>query len=63
MKTLPNPFCFIETDENPDRFEHHFDEKEFMAAIEPGPLFIENPSPEYLKAVDLIPLLAVLAGH
>lgn len=45
--------------------DHRFalDERAFMEAIEPPPAFLGNPSPEYLNATDLMPVLAVLAGH
>jgi len=45
--------------------DHRFvlDEAAFMAAIEPAPAFLANPRPEYLRAIDLIPMLAVLAGR
>lgn len=45
--------------------DHRFvlDERAFMEALEPPPAFLLNPSPEYLRANDLMPVLAVLAGH
>lgn len=35
----------------------------FIAAIEPAPAFLSDPSPEYLRAAELMPVLAVLARH
>ena len=40
---LPNPFI-----EPGDRFV--LDEASFMAAIEPAPMFLRDPSPTYLAA-------------
>lgn len=40
---LPNPFI-----PEPERFV--LDEDAFMAAIVPEPLFIRDPSPEYMAA-------------
>lgn len=39
------------------------DEEAFMAAIEPAPAFIENPSPDYLRAAEIQPVLRVLARY
>lgn len=39
------------------------DVEAFMADIEPLPAFLINPSPEYLRANEMIPMLAVLAGR
>lgn len=39
------------------------DEAAFMAAIEPAPLFIRDPSPEYMSARDLMPIVEVIAGR
>lgn len=39
------------------------DEEKFMADIEPMPSFLSAPSPEYLRAAEIIPVLAVLARH
>lgn len=45
----------------PSRFV--LDEVAFMNDIEPLPAFLHNPSPEYLRANEMMPMLAVLAGH
>lgn len=75
MTELPNPWIdstlapemAVETAAGPDadppdpaadRFV--FDECAFMADIVE---FLADPSPEYLSAEDMIPMLAVLAGH
>jgi hypothetical protein len=39
------------------------DEEKFMADIEPMPSFLSAPREEYLRAAEIIPLLAVLARH
>lgn len=39
------------------------DEDQFMADVCEMPAFLVNPSPEYLAAVDIMPVLRVLAGH
>lgn len=45
--------------------EHRFvlDVEAFMNDIEPLPAFLIDPSPEYLRANEMMPMLAVLAGH
>lgn len=45
--------------------DHRFvlDEPAFMAAIEPSPVFLSDPSPEYLSASDIGQVLEVLAAH
>jgi len=45
--------------------EHRFvlDEDAFMAEVCEMPAFLVNPSPEYLEACDILPVLAILAGH
>lgn len=40
-----------------------FDVDGFLNDIEPLPAFLLNPRPEYLRANEMIPMLAVLAGH
>ncbi|HEX7881938.1 MAG TPA: hypothetical protein VF499_04280 [Afipia sp.] len=35
----------------------------FMAAIEPAPKFLSDPSPEYLRAAEIVPVLKVLAAY
>jgi hypothetical protein len=61
MTTLPNPFVPEIPADEPSRFV--LDEGAFMDAIEQPPVFLADPRPEYLAATDLIPVLAVLAGH
>lgn len=39
-----------------------FDEAAFLADIEPLPAFLIDPSPKYLEAAEIIPVLQVLAG-
>lgn len=39
------------------------DEDQFMADVAEMPAFLVNPSPEYLAAVDILPVLRVLSGH
>jgi hypothetical protein len=55
MATLPNPFVL----DPGDRFV--LDEQAFMAAIEPPPAFLAAPRPEYLRAVEIMPIIQVLA--
>lgn len=58
--TTPLPLSpFITEPEN--RFV--LDEAAFMAAIEPPPSFIDNPSRDYMKATELRPIVEVLAGY
>lgn len=52
----PSPFV------DPDR-RFVLDEDQFMADVAEMPAFIVNPSPEYLSALDIEPVLRVLAGH
>lgn len=39
------------------------DEAAFMADLCEMPAFLANPSPEYLAALDILPVLRVIAGH
>lgn len=48
---------------DPDEHRFVLDEVAFMNDIEPLPAFLLKPSPEYLRANEMIPMLAVLAGH
>ena len=57
MNALPNPFIV-----DPER-RFVLDERSFMTAIEASPAFLLNPSREYLAAVELRPIVDVLAGH
>lgn len=59
MKTHLPPSPFITEPDN--RFV--LDEGLFMAEVAEMPAFLVNPSPEYLAAVDILPVLRVLAGH
>ncbi|WGR74319.1 MULTISPECIES: hypothetical protein [unclassified Bradyrhizobium] len=45
--------------------DHRFvlDEDRFMADLAEMPAFLVNPSPEYLAAIDILPVLRVIAGH
>lgn len=45
--------------------DHRFvlDEDQFMTEVAEMPAFLVNPSPEYLAAIDILPVLRVLAGH
>lgn len=45
--------------------EHRFvlDETAFLEAIEPAPAFLSAPSPAFLRAVELMPIVEILAGH
>jgi hypothetical protein len=78
MNELPNPFISAgptadeaaaslrfrrpgDDDVAANRFV--LDESAFMEALDTIPAFLRDPSPEYLSAVDMIPMLAVLAGH
>ena len=61
MWSLPNPFVPPVQADVPQRFV--LDEAKFMADLAEMPAFIAKPSQEYLKAVELIPVLAVLAGR
>ncbi len=45
----------------PTRFV--LDEARFLADLEPAPAFLSAPSPEYLQAADIMPILAALAGR
>lgn len=45
--------------------EHRFvlDEDKFMADVCEMPAFLVNPSPEYLEALDMAPVLRLLAEY
>lgn len=56
---LPNPFV-----DQSNRFV--LDQAAFLNAIMPGtdiPKFLADPSPEYLKAAEIEPILRVLAKY
>lgn len=55
MNALPNPFI-IES-------KFVLDEEAFLNDLEPLPAFLIDPSPKYLEASEIIPVLKVLAGH
>jgi len=62
MKALPNPFIPpVVYSPEPSRFV--LNEERFMADLAEMPAFLVKPSQEYLKAVELMPVLAALAGH
>lgn len=44
-------------------FVRGFDPDAFMDAIEPAPAFLNDPSPEYLTATQIMPLLDVLSDY
>lgn len=56
MADLPNPFVL-----EPD---HRFtlDEAAFLAAIEPAPAFLEAPRPEFLQAVEILPIVELIGS-
>lgn len=58
MTNLP-PSPFITEPDN--RFV--LDVEAFMEAIEPAPSFLSEPSPEYLRAAELMPVLKVLSAY
>jgi hypothetical protein len=59
MNNLPNPWI------DPALVDHRFvlDVDAFVAAIEQPPLFLSDPSPEYLRAAQIMPVLEVLAAY
>jgi hypothetical protein len=57
LDRLPNPFVYFPE----NRFV--LDEDVFAAAIEPSPAFLAAPRPEYLRAVELMPIVEVLMAH
>lgn len=79
MTELPNPFVTsalepamaAETAAAPDLTDPPvaaadrfiLDVERFVADIEEPPAFLHAPSPEYLRATDLYPVLEVLAGY
>lgn len=38
-------------------------EEQFLADVCEMPAFLVNPSPEYLAAIDILPVLRVIAGQ
>jgi hypothetical protein len=61
MTTLPNPFVPEIPADEPSRFV--LDEGAFMDAIEQPPVFLSEPSAEFMNAVQIMPIVDVLAGH
>lgn len=53
----PSPFVT-----EPDR-RFVLDVDAFMAEIEPAPKFLSDPSPDYLRATEIVPVLKVLAAY
>lgn len=55
MRELPNPWI-------PDRprFDEKFDADAFFSEIEPAPVFLRDPSPEFMTALDMEPIRKVL---
>ena len=53
----PSPFIL-----NPD---HRFvlDEAEFMAAIEEPPVFLSAPRREYLRAIEIMPIVETIGPY
>ncbi len=45
------------------RFDAYFDPDRFMADVCEMPAFLVNPSPEYLQAIDLMPIVEILGAH
>ena len=60
MHVLPNPFMF--NPESRPRFDQEALFEAITEAMEPAPAFLSDPSPEYLRAVDLKPIVEVLFG-
>lgn len=59
MNKLPNPWIVENTD-----FPRGFDVEAFMAVVELAPpKFLADPSPEYLTATEIVPVLATLAKY
>ncbi|WP_407146291.1 hypothetical protein [Bradyrhizobium sp. ORS 86] len=58
LLTTPLPLSPFVTD--PD---HRFvlDEEAFMAAVEPAPVFLSAPRPEFLRAAELMPIVEIIA--
>ena len=54
MTNLPNPFL-------PPSSQFVLDEDAFLAALgDPPPIFLADPSPDYLTATDLLPIVELL---
>lgn len=59
---MPTPMPLSPFITDPDnRFV--LDEEQFLIDTEPAPAFLSAPRPEYLRAAELVPVLAVLAGY
>jgi hypothetical protein len=59
MTTMPNPFEFT-----PEQSRFVLDEEAFMIALgDPPPVFLTDPSPEFLSATDLLPIVEILVAH
>lgn len=56
MNALANPWI---TDDGETRFV--LDERAFIDAIEAAPAFLESPTPEYLRASEIEPMLRIIA--
>lgn len=39
------------------------DVERFLTDIEPEPSFLRAPRPEYLRAVELMPIVEIIRGH
>jgi hypothetical protein len=61
MPDIPNPWVAAQDADEPSRFV--LDERAFMDAIEQPPVFLSEPSAEFMNAVQIMPIVDVLAGH
>jgi hypothetical protein len=57
MAALPNPFI-LEPDQ---RFSLDIDA--FIAAIDPPPVFLQAPRPEYLRAAEIMPIVELIGTY
>lgn len=48
---------------NPDAHRFVLDEAAFLAELDPSPAFLGDPSPQYLTAAALMPIVEMLASH
>lgn len=46
-----------------DNFPRGFDPERFIADIEPSPVFLSSPRPEFLEAAEFAPVLSILSSH
>jgi hypothetical protein len=60
---LPNPFMSITPEVSKSSTSFRLNEEAFLVAIDPAPKFLSDPSHEYMTAIELMPIVEILAAY